>query len=103
MGSDRVGLLTQEREQADAAGLDDGLASTMMSGRPRTRTASAALDGVDQVAHLRRRDRQRPGRTRAVQAQAELQLPGRDPLPRRSLQPLQLRPVVRRPQVLDLA
>ena len=62
----------------------------------------AALQGVHQVAHPRRRDRQRPGRPRAVQAQAELQLAGRDPLLRRGLQRLQLRLVVRRPEVLDL-
>ena len=61
------------------------------------------LEGICQVAHPRRRDRQRPGWPGAVQSQAELQLPGRDPLLRRGLQRLQLRLVVRRSQVLDLA
>ncbi len=60
------------------------------------------LQGIHQVAHLRGGDRQRPA-ARGLQAQAELLLPGRDPLLRRRLQRLQLRLVVSRPQVLDLA
>jgi hypothetical protein len=61
-----------------------------------------ALEGVHQVAHPRRRNRQRSRRPGTVQAQAELQLPGRDPLLRCGLQRLELRFAVRRPQVLDL-
>jgi hypothetical protein len=46
-------------------------------------------------------DRQRPA-ARRLQPKVELQLPGRDPLPRRRLQRLQFRLIVRRPEVLDL-
>jgi hypothetical protein len=59
------------------------------------------LHGIHQVAHPRGGDRQRPA-ARGLQAQVELLLPGRDPLLRRRLQRLQLRLIVRRPQVLDL-
>ncbi|MGH3401019.1 MAG: hypothetical protein ACRDRJ_00615 [Streptosporangiaceae bacterium] len=40
------------------------------------RTLKRRLPAVHQAAHPRGRDRQRPGRAQAVQAQAELQLPG---------------------------
>ena len=57
----------------------------------------SVLQGVQQVPHPRGSDRQRPA-ARGLQAQAELQLPGRDPLLRRGLQRLQLRLIVRRPR-----
>jgi hypothetical protein len=63
----------------------------------------SALQGVQQVPHPGGRDRQRTGRARTAQPEAELQLPGCHPLLRRGLQRLKLRLVVRRTQVLDLA
>jgi hypothetical protein len=57
--------------------------------------------GIEQAAHPRGADRQRPAR-RSIQAQVKLTLPGRQPLPRRSLQQLQLRIIVSRADVLDI-
>jgi len=54
------------------------------------------LEGIDQVAHPGGRDRQRPA-ARELQAELELRLPDRDLLPRRRLQRLQPRLIVRRP------
>jgi hypothetical protein len=59
---------------------------------------ACALQGIQQVPHPGGRDRQRSA-ARRLQAQAGLQLPGRDPPLRRSLQ---LCLTVRRLQVLDL-
>jgi hypothetical protein len=59
-------------------------------------------EGVQQVPRPRRRDRQRPGRRRALQAEIEFQLASRDPLPGGSLQRLKLGVVVRGADVLDL-
>jgi len=58
--------------------------------------------GIEQTAHLRRDDRQRPASRSRIQAQVKLTLPGRQPLPRRSLQQLQLRTIVGPADVLDL-
>ena len=58
--------------------------------------------GIEQTAHLRRDDRQRPASRSRIQAQVKLTLPGRQPLPRRSLQQLQLRIIMSRADVLDL-
>lgn len=61
------------------------------------------LQRVEQAAHPRRRDRQRPGPgSLRPQAQVKLALPGRDPLPPGGLQCLQLRLVVGRAEVLDV-
>ena len=57
---------------------------------------------IEQAAHPRRGDRQRPARRCGVQGQVKLTLPGRQPLPRRSLQQLQLRIIVGRADVLDI-
>jgi hypothetical protein len=57
---------------------------------------------VQQAAHPRGGNRQRPGRPGIVQAEAWFQLAGRDPLPGGGLQRLQLSVVVRRPDVLDV-
>ena len=60
------------------------------------------LQRVQQAAHPRRGDRQRPARRAGVQAQVQLALPGRQPLPRGRFQQLQLRVVMRRAEVLDI-
>ena len=57
---------------------------------------------VQQAAHPRRRDRQRPALRRRIQAQLQLALPGCQPLPGDRLQQLQLAIIVRRADVLDL-
>ena len=48
------------------------------------------LQGLEQAAHPRRGDRQRPARRSRVQAQVKLALTGCQPLPRDGLQQLQL-------------
>jgi hypothetical protein len=60
-------------------------------------------EGLQQAAHPRGRDRQRPpGRAASVQAEIKLALPRRHPLTGYGLQHLQLGVVVRRPDVLDI-
>jgi len=64
----------------------------------------AAGQGIPQMPHPRGRDRLRaPGVSIRLQAQIELALPGRQPLPRRGLQQLHPGVVMRRPQMVDLA
>jgi hypothetical protein len=61
-------------------------------------------EGVPQVPHPRRGDRQRPTRRRgAVQAEVEFALPGRHPLLGGRFQHRQFGVVVRRSNVLDIA
>ena len=70
---------------------------------PATPTRGAQ-QGIPQMPHPRGRDRQRaPGVSIRLQAQIELALPGRQPLPRRGLQQLHPGVVMRRPQMVDLA
>jgi hypothetical protein len=63
-----------------------------------------ALQGVQKVPRPRGRDRQRAASGPSAEARAErkLTLPGRHPLPRRGPQQLQLRVIVRGPDVLDV-
>jgi hypothetical protein len=51
--------------------------------------------GVPQMGHLRGGDLQRPGRPRPAQAEVELRLPGRQPLPGRGIQRLELGVIMR--------
>jgi hypothetical protein len=71
-------------------------------GRIQAQHPPGTLQRVQQAPPPRRRDRQRPARRRGVQAQVQLTLPGRQPLPRDRLQQLQLTIVMRRADVLDL-
>jgi len=61
------------------------------------------LEGIEQAAHPRRGDRQRPAGRSGIQAQVKLTLPGSQPLPGRRLQQLQLHVIVSRADVLDIA
>lgn len=63
---------------------------------------AGTLDGAGQVTHPGRGDRQRASRSPALRAGAEFRLPGRQPLPRRRLQRLQLSLLVRRADVPDV-
>jgi hypothetical protein len=66
------------------------------------------LNGIKQVAHPRGSNRLRaaigtpPRRLSWLQAQVQLALTGRQPLPRRGLQHLQFRIVIGRTDVLDI-
>jgi hypothetical protein len=60
------------------------------------------LQRVQQAAHPRRGDRQRPARRPRIQAQVQHALTGREPLPRRRLQQLQPGIIVGRADVLDV-
>ena len=61
------------------------------------------LQRIEQAVHPGGGDRQRPARAlRRLQAQVKLTLPGRQPLPRRSLQQFQLHVIVSRADVLDI-
>jgi len=62
----------------------------------------SALQRIEQAAHPRGGDRQRPARRGGVQAQVKLTLTGRQPRPGRGLQQLHLSAAMRRPQMLDL-
>jgi hypothetical protein len=57
---------------------------------------------IEQAAHPRRDDRQRPARRPGIQAQVQLTLPGHHPLPGRGLQQLELHFAMSRPDVLDI-
>lgn len=57
---------------------------------------------IEQAAHPRGGDRQRPSYRASIQAQVKLTLPGRRPLPGRRLQQLQLDVIVGRAEVLDI-
>ena len=85
------GWLAQHVTTASAA----QRASSMPMARSQTRT-------VQSSPHPRRQYRQRPARRPGVQAQVQLALPSRQPLPRRRLQQLHLSVAMRRPQMLDL-
>jgi hypothetical protein len=63
---------------------------------------SGTRQDIEQAAHPRRGDRQRPASRGGIQAQVKLTLPRRQPLPRRRLQQLQLSIVAGRADVLDI-
>jgi hypothetical protein len=62
-----------------------------------------AAQGIPQEPQPGAQDRQRTRRRRRAQAERQLALTGREPLPRGGLQRLQLLLVMGRPQVLDTA
>src|SRR5215472_17549833 len=72
------------------------------AGRTEAQHVEGPGQGIEQAAHPRRGDRQRPARRSRIQAQVQLALPGGQPLPRDSLQQLQLHVVMCRADVLDL-
>ena len=73
-------------------------------GPPEPQHVIAAGQGIQQVTHLRGRDRQRPAfATAETRAKAKDALPGGQALPRDGLQEFQFAIVMRRPHVLDVS